>query len=59
MGCTGVSDKRASPGDDGVEYGGGARDDGPIVVAGRHFRSKERGEQVRDAMQRHHGLPGA
>ena len=54
-----MSDKRASPGDDGVEYGGGARDDGPIVVAGRHFRSKERGEQVRDAMQRHHGLPGA
>ena len=30
-----------------------------IVVAGRHFRSKSRGEQGRDAMQRHHGLPGA
>ena len=54
-----MSDKRAGPGDDGVEYGGGARDDGSIVVAGRHFRSKSRGEQGRDAMQRHHGLPGA
>ncbi len=30
-----------------------------IVVVGRNFRSKSDVEQVRDAMQCHHGLPGA
>jgi hypothetical protein len=30
-----------------------------FVIAGRNFRSKERREQGRDAMQRHHSLPGA